>query len=269
MKKYPIFIFYLALITLIACNGNKNGNTATHVEEAAEEESMTTAIFEINDTTRLVEHSQDSPTLIINISLPIIEANNPKATDNINQAIAYTLFESDDNSLSAACMQYVNSMKEIYTGQLPDYLNLGETNTPSPYFNNYCFINGEAKRGYKGALNYIMYIEEYSGGAHPYSYNTVLNFNPSTGEEILLDDIFKPGYEEELVKIIKETLEAEATDEESKAKIENTGDLYVSGNYILDKEQITFIYNKYDISYYAAGDIIVNVNYDKLKNLLK
>ena len=67
----------------------------------------------------------------------------------------------------------------------------------------------------------------------------------------------------------KETLEAEATDEESKAKIESTGDLYVSGNYILDKEQITFIYNKYDISYYAAGDIIVNVSYDKLKNLLK
>ena len=45
--------------------------------------------------------------------------------------------------------------------------------------------------------------------------------------------------------------------------------MYISNNYILGREQIVFIYNKYDIAPYAVGDIMINISYDKLKDLLK
>ena len=46
-------------------------------------------------------------------------------------------------------------------------------------------------------------------------------------------------------------------------------DMYISNNYILEKEQIVFIYNKYDIAPYAVGDITISISYDNIKDLLK
>lgn len=268
MKKYWAFIFYLAIITLFSCNGGNKGNTATATDETTGKESFETTVFEFNDTTKLVEESPQSPTLVINISLPVIKAKNSNVTENANRAIAYTLFENNEDPLPVACKKYADSLKELYNEQLPYYHNLGETDTPAAFFNNYCIINAEAKSGYKGIINYIIYLEEYSGGAHPNSYYTVLNFDPKSGEEILLESIFKPGYEEELTKAIKTALENDGNLSEhfNEEKIE---EVYISNNFILEKEQITFVYNKYDISYYAAGDIFVNIGYDKLKHILK
>ena len=267
MKKYLTFTFYLAIITLFSCNGGKKDNS-TAADETADVESFATTVLEINDTTKLSEHDPSSPTLIINISLPVIEGKNKTATDNINQTVAYSLFESNENSLATACNNYIALQKEYYCSQLPQYINLGETDTQAAFFNNYCFINGEARTGYNNCINYIVYSEEYSGGAHPNSYHTVLNFDPESGEEILLESIFKPDYEEELIQIIKNILETDSNITEDFNE-ERIGELYISNNYILEKEQITFIYNKYDISYYAAGDIFVKISYDKLKQILK
>ena len=45
--------------------------------------------------------------------------------------------------------------------------------------------------------------------------------------------------------------------------------MFISNNFILDNENIVFIYNKYEIAPYAFGDIMITVTYDELKDLLK
>ena len=47
------------------------------------------------------------------------------------------------------------------------------------------------------------------------------------------------------------------------------GDETVTYQIIFGNEKIVFIYNKYEIAPYAFGDIMINVTYDELKDLLK
>ena len=37
----------------------------------------------------------------------------------------------------------------------------------------------------------------------------------------------------------------------------------------MGKDKMTFIYNKYDIAPYAIGEIALDIDYDRLKDLMK
>jgi hypothetical protein len=204
----------------------------------------------------------------------MVDTDNSTATNNINQAIAYTLFESRNNSLQKACEEFVAQRKKEYFELQPEYINSKENGLPAVWFYNYYLVNSEVERGYKGYINYTIMWEEFTGGAHPSSYYTVLNFNPETGEEVVLSDILKEDYEEPLTDILISNLAKQLQVEDidgirEKGYLYLDTDMFVSNNFILDKEQIVFIYNKYEIAPYAFGDIMINVTYNELKDLLK
>jgi hypothetical protein len=199
----------------------------------------------------------------------VIEAEDKSATDNINQAIAYTLFESDSCDLIAACNNFVTNCKEEYMEMKADYIN---SRSDAPWFNNYHIMSSEVESGYKGILNYVIFNEVYTGGAHPNSYYTALNFDTSTGKEIVLQDIFKDNYEtrltQELVVELAEYFKVEpVTEVVVRGYLIN--DFYISNNFILGKEKITFIYNRYDIAPYAVGEIMLDIDYNRLKDVIK
>lgn len=262
MKKCAEIIFYSFVIAFFVCCSNETSK------------EIRTVPFEYNESFELSEHADDSPTLTFNFSLSRIETGNKNATDNINQAIAYTLFESDKNSIEEACKEFVAQRKKEYAEFLPEYLNCKKNGTPVVWFYNYYTANSEVEIGYKGYLNYTIMWEEFTGGAHPSSTYTVLNFNPETGEEIVLSDILKDNYEEPLTGILLKNL-AEQLQVDGIAGIKEKGYLYqdsgmfISNNFILDKEQIVFIYNRYEIAPYALGDIMINVTYKELEELIK
>ena len=206
--------------------------------------------------------------------MSLIDAGDSIATDNINQAIAYTLFESSSNSITEACESFIAQRKKEYLELLPEYINSKENDMPAVWFYNYCIANSEVEKGYKGYINYTIMWEEFSGGMHPYSFYTVLNFNPETGEEIVLSDILKENYEEPLTQILINNLAKQLQVEDiegikEKGYLYRDNEMFISNNFILDNEKIVFIYNKYEIAPYAFGDIMINVTYDELKDLLK
>ena len=45
--------------------------------------------------------------------------------------------------------------------------------------------------------------------------------------------------------------------------------MFISNNFILGKEKISFIYNVYEIAPYAFGEIVIDITYEELKDLLK
>ena len=116
--------------------------------------------------------------------------------------------------------------------------------------------------------------EEFTGGAHPSSFYTVLNFNPKTGEEIVLSDILKDNYDEPLTGILINNLAKQLKvksieDIREKGYLYQDSEMFISNNFILDNEKIVFIYNKYEIAPYAFGDIMIDVTYEELKDILK
>lgn len=271
MKKCAEFIFYSLIIAFFTCCGTKSKeNVNVSVEFSS---------FEIHDSCRLIEQASDSPVLNIDISLAVIETGNAETDENINRTIAYILFESPvvtegKKTITDACEHYVKNLKKEYRELIPEYINIKESGVPEVWYNNYYLINSEASTGYKGYINYIIQWEEYTGGAHPMSNCTALNFNPENGEEIVLEEILKEGYEEQLISILEKNLAKQLNVEDinavkDKGYMYGDAEMFVSNNFILEEEQIVFIYNKYDLAPYSAGEIMINVSYDEIKKLMK
>lgn len=266
MKKYASFIIYSAIILFFASCGNSTKNNAVPMPE---DNGITLLPYELHDVSRLDEYGSESPTLEIDMSVLAVETENPDVARNINRTIAYTLFESDNENIAEMCDSFVKIRREEYMELRPEYIDSRED---APWFNNSFNISCEAAIGYKGCLNYIIRSEEYTGGAHPNGAMTALNFNTATGAEIVLQDIFSGDYErrimQELVVALAAYFKVEpVTDVVVKGFLIN--DLYISNNFILGKDKITFIYNRYDIAPYAAGEIVLDIEYSKLKDILK
>lgn len=269
MKKCGTFILSFVIATLFSCGGNNKSQTDSIADKKAQ-----ISCFELHESYKLSDMANNSPALTIDISLPVINTGNSLTDENINRTIAYTLFESQTTSIEKACNEFVETRKNEYMEFLPDYLNDKDNKMPMIWLNNSYNISGETRTGYKEYINYIILWDEFTGGAHPNSYYTVLNFNPKTGEEVVLQDILKDNYEEPLTELLISTLAADLEVEnyegiKEKGYLYPNADMYISNNYILEKEQIVFIYNKYDIAPYAVGDITISISYDKIKDLLK
>lgn len=270
MKKCAEILFYFFVAILFSCCGN---NTKKEKESVGDKNFIITP-FEYHETFKLSEHAIESPTLKIDMSLSLIEAHDKTVSENINQAISYTLFESHNSTIAEACEEFVAERKREYAELLPEYIDSKDNGMPAVWFYNYYVANSEVERGYNGTINYIIMWEEFTGGAHPNSYYTVLNFNPKTGEEFVLSDILKENHEgpltDMLIKNLAKQLEVENVDGiKEKGYLYQDTDMFISNNFILGNDKIVFIYNKYEIAPYALGDIMIEVTYDELKDLMK
>lgn len=268
MKKCAKILFYSLAISAFMCCG---GNAGKKESPTASEVTVTT--FEHHEIYKLDKNASESPTLEFDFSLSLIETDDSIATANINRVIAYTLFESNKSSIEEACRDFMEHRKIEYKELLPIY-NESHEEGDETWFSSYYIGNSEVKEGYKGLLNYITMWEAYSGGAHPISYYTVLNFNPETGEEIVLDEILKEGYEEALTNLLIVNLAKQLQVEgiegiREKGYLYFDNEMFISNNFILGKEKISFIYNVYEIAPYAFGEIVIDITYEELKDLLK
>ncbi len=101
----------------------------------------------------------------------------------------------------------------------------------------------------------------------------VYNFNLNTSEPIKEKDLFKKGYEESLIQLIKEQIIEEYV------QIESVADLYEfnyyadkiepNENFYITKEGLVYVYNPYDIAFYSVEQIEVLLSYEQLKPIMK
>ena len=273
MKKYGTFILSLIIITLYSCN---NGTTATSAgkkndAEAAIEQPNDTEFF-ANDTIPLDSYVPDSPKLTANVTLQNIVLNNNAATEKAIAEISYILTGEESKSITEAGNRYIAKLKAGYMELRPEYINIRESNDKPHWLNHEFMVSSECSNGYKGLVNYTVNFFEYAGGAHPNSYCTTLTFDPNDGHEVTIGEIMKPGYEEPLIELITQSIISFLNVKdiaELDEVIFDHKELYISKNVVMGKDKLTFIYNKYDIAPYAVGEIIAEIPYDNLQDLLK
>ena len=274
MKKCAIITFYSALFLLFSCGGEKRSDDTVASAITAEENT-----FYFQDTIKVHEHcsypfaGEDSPTLTVDITLPTVHLNDTAVSARIDSTLAFGLFE-EHTSLQDACNRFVDRRKHDFDDMRDEYNNSKVNDVPSFIFSRYDIINGVVHTGYKGYITYVTAHEEYSGGVHPNTFINVTNFDPSSGGEITLDDIFKAGYEEPLTAILTDVLmkKAKATTIEElheKGILFSDTEMFVSNNFIPGNDSITFLYNRYEIAPYAAGEILLTIDYNTLKEILK
>lgn len=273
MKKYGTFILSLIIITLYSCN---NGTTSTSSgkeskTEAAIEQPNDTAFF-ANDTIPLDSYVPDSPKLTANVALQNIVLNNNVATEKAIAEISYVLTGEESKSITEAGNRYIAKLKAGYMELRPEYINIRESNDKPHWLNHEFMVSSECSNGYKGLVNYTINFFEYTGGAHPNSYCTTLTFDPNDGHEVTISEIMKEGYEEPLIELITQSI-ISFLNVKDVAELDEVifdhKELYISKNVVMGKDKLTFIYNKYDIAPYAVGEIIAEIPYEKLQDILK
>lgn len=114
----------------------------------------------------------------------------------------------------------------------------------------------------------------YTGGAHgSYQTNTV-NFSGRTGRLVRIDDILDTAHEKEILKLMLSKLLSDndcATREElmEKTGILALGELYLTENFRLGKDSITFCFGQYEIAPYSSGITYIGIGYDSLSPYLR
>ena len=215
---------------------------------------------------------EEAPTFSVHISLPVVKLSNAAATARIDSTLALAIFD-ERTTLREACDRFVKIRKKGFDDMHDEYLNAKWNDEPTFFFSLYDIIEGIAQLGYKDCITYIVTHEEYNGGAHPNTYINITNFDPVSGSEITLDDIFKNGYEEPLTSILTSQLmkvaEASTIEELHENGFLFDTEMFVSNNFIPGDDGITFLYNRYDITPYAYGEILLTVDYTTLKEIMK
>lgn len=104
----------------------------------------------------------------------------------------------------------------------------------------------------------------YTGGAHGYYFESYKVFDLDKNVVVNQDDILNNAKDPAWDKILKNHLD----DPEQKEML-LVDKIAPNNNFYFDDKKITFVYNQYEITAYAAGVIYITVNFSEIKNLIK
>ena len=120
-------------------------------------------------------------------------------------------------------------------------------------------------------LTYSVTSFAFFGGAHPNTFLQYLNIYKDSPHCATLNDVFKPGFENTLNKIIEAKFRW-------KKKLDTSRPLTDGGlfedkisyntNFALLGDKLRFYYNPYEIAPYAEGGIVIEIPLSELKDIL-
>lgn len=175
---------------------------------------------------------------------------------------------------------YINNYRKDVNEFYQEDIKNGTPKDELPTWYNYEYgLTTHFSEGKEGILNFIAETFEYTGVAHPNSWNKWMNFEKNTGKLLALKDVFMAGSEKPMSDMLLEELITEMATrlEDSSitsleglqnAGILNSTNMYVPDNFLLEKEKVSFLYNKYDIAPYAVGVITLSLPYTSVEKYM-
>lgn len=190
--------------------------------------------------------------------------------DAINKYITGYLVDSIYFYPDAGSNKTIDEMINLY---FSDYRDIVEetSGTEYPALPWGLDINGNVLKISEIYISYSVDYYIFTGGAHPNGYTRFFNFRPATGEIINTNDIFKKGFERKLNNLLEKKFRdafelpapAPLTDMLFENKIE------YNNNFTFGDAGITFLYNRYEIAPYVFGEIILELPYGEIDDILK
>ena len=104
----------------------------------------------------------------------------------------------------------------------------------------------------------------FSGGAHGYYGITYKNFDLKNNKTIQLSDVFMDINKIDWNKILMKNFKN--SDQKEMLLVDK---IPVNNNFYFDSQNITFVYNQYEITAYAAGVVEISIPLSELKPYLK
>ena len=216
--------------------------------------------------------AEGSPQCNVHLELSYATEDNGHKAEIINNIIEQRLLDMQDLNMQEAADSFANEYTAQYRTLLPLYNQDRGDGKKADWYNYHYILKTDVEQGYEGTSVYHAYLDYYEGGAHGVSQHLTINFEKSTGRQLMLADLFVPGYEHQLSAILQKALCAYAgVDNLNELKEQGylySMDMFPSENFIRGKDVMTFIYNPYEIAPYEKGCIELKVSYTEIDGLL-
>jgi hypothetical protein len=265
MKKKHIIIGYTALL-LSACGSGSEGGGIFGGSGFNTDEVKVTKVVPITS-------EDNAPQCQVNLQVKYMKGDN-EAAKAVNQAIMQRLFMMENLTMQQAVDSFANFYTSEYRKNMAPLYREDRSDEEKHAWYQYRYtIETDTQEGKDDCLVYLITLDMYEGGAHGIRQKLVMNFDAKTGKQIGLDDLFVQGYQFSLNDLLMEELrkvtKCKSLDELHEQNYLMTMDIYAPTNFILDDDEITFIYNPYEIATYDKGNIELSLSYSKLDHLLK
>jgi len=235
-----------------------------------------TIIFDNVTADKVVKLSNDegSPVCAVHLQIATAAEKNGHKAEVVNRIIQKRLLNMDELTMQQAADSFVNTYTTSYLRNLLVLYNQDRADTAKRSWYEYHYvITSEARQGSKSTMVFIATTDYYEGGANGVNQRTTLNFDIKTGRLMGLNDIFMPGYENQLAAILQKAL-CEKVGADDLSSLREKGflvgmDMFPTPNFILDDETITFIYNPSEIAPHTLGETELVIPLSDLTQILR
>lgn len=193
---------------------------------------------------------------------------------------AYASFipeEAVDSFMNVYIRDYRRETGELYQADRAKVTS--EEEIPAWYNQTYSMVTF-IEEGHGGTINVSANVFVDTGGAHPNQWSRWLNFDFESGKLLTKDDVFLASAKTDIERILLDHLilmQAELYPDESLKTLEDLQqkgflqltNMYIPDNFLLRKEGVSFLFNRYDIAPYSAGEIVIEVPYEEIGYCLK
>ncbi|MDO9153509.1 MAG: RsiV family protein [Paludibacter sp.] len=263
MKNKSILLFFSVLIVVLF-NSCKQ-KTITVAENSYEKKYFLTS-----DTTK------GSINIKIDVEIPDVFMTD-SVLKSIRSAIISDLFGSNYDAVPTDSLAHKFTNELIRDYKLNNEPMLEKMDSKGIYsFDNEHILEGFSLLSDKNIFSYGISRYVFMGGAHGLNTRNYLNFDLKTGKKIAESDIFVPGFEKNLIELIKTRIVEQSKEDPEIAPIINLEDtdfwvdaIKPNGNFYITDESINYVFNPYEIAPFYIGQSEVILSYNRLAELLK
>lgn len=182
-----------------------------------------------------------------------------------------------DSFRNAYLADYRNEVGAIFEKERANASS--EEEIPAWFSQTYSLVTF-VEEGQGGVINATANYFVDMGGAHPHQWSQWLNFDFVTGRILEKDEVFHLEASVDIEAMLLDKLIRMQAEEHPDMQVNSLEDLqnmgflqhtnmFIPDNFLLSKRGLLFLFNRYDIAPYSAGEIVIEVPYEEIGHYLK
>ena len=182
-----------------------------------------------------------------------------------------------DSFRNAYLADYRNEVGAIFEKERANASS--EEEIPAWFSQTYSLVTF-VEEGQGGVINATANYFVDMGGAHPHQWSQWLNFDFVTGRILEKDEVFHLEASADIESLLLDKLIRMQAEENPDMQVNSLEDLqnmgflqhtnmFIPDNFLLSKRGMLFLFNRYDIAPYSAGEIVIEVPYEEIGHYLK
>lgn len=269
MNNNRIIFFLLALAFAVGCRPGNKGNQETETQDG-QEETPALAFEQQSFSRQSASCEQDSSHCAqVEADYPLAVAGPEEAVRRINDTlnaylrVSLAVFSPTPEDIPASLDEVASDFLEEY-----EAIRAEEEDMAGSWGVD---LDGEVLYQSDALASIRFSTFSYAGGAHPNSFDYLINFDARTGEVLRLADLVSDTARlKELAEVaFREARELGPDESLSEAGFFWDGPFALPENYAMTEDGLYLLYNPYEVAAYVMGPTEFSISREQLAGLLK